>query len=340
MATGIEFGVHEDPTAGGRTPAQVKAKYPHAIWGRAFVAGEQATGTDLRPKFDNLIPSYLSAGLKVIVSVKTNVADTRNGLMNARFVELGAHLEATYPTSDVEVIWYHEPEDNMDGQAFVHAFNKVHDKIQEGGPNVKVGMASMTYQWAMNWNNTASIGGHTDNPSEWLSYNGVPLKADFLAADVYSGRSFPLDQTLGAHPGYVRWLDEFAEPLMALRSEQIPIYLTERGFETPSSTEPTTRYQMRVDTIEAEFAYLAAATEPITKYIFWSSPGTENAPGLVMDPTAEDAIIAGMDAAASPPPPSDCTQSNLDNYNQGYAAGFVAGRQSYKDDFIAGMPAV
>ncbi len=322
MATGIEWGWHEDPTSsiGGRTPAQIRTKFPLAYWGRGFVAGEQTTVVDLRPKFENIYDTYLDAGMKCIVSVKTNVTATRNGSWNSRFVELGAHLQSI--ADKVEVVWWHEPEDDgFGGQAFVHAFNKVYDKIKEGGSNVKVGSSHMAYQWAPNSSGSASIGGYTNTPADWLSYNGVNLKADFVAADVYSGRSFALEHTLGTHPGYVRWKSAFYTPLCNARGSSIPVYLTERGFETPSSTNTTNRSALRVTTIENEFDYLAGATENIKKYIFWSSPGTEDAPGLDLDTAAEDAAIEGManfDGGSTPP--------EGDTYEDGVADGRAAMR--------------
>ncbi len=326
----IEFGVHEDPTSsvGGRTPAQVKARYPRAMWGRAFVSGEQATAIDLRPKFEALYGDYIDAGLNVYVSVKTNVSDTRNGLWNARMTELGAFLQPL--AGRVRVIWRHEPEDdNIGGPAFVHAFNKVHDRIKLGGPDVQVGTSAMAYQWRPGSTATAV-------PAEWLSYNGVNLNADFIAADVYSGRSFDLEDTLADHPGYQRWLTAFALPLMSARGQDIPIILTERGFETPSATNPTNRSALRVSAIEAEFAYLEAASEPIRGYIFWSSPGTEDAAGLVLDSAAEEAVIAGMAELAENPDDPD----GPGTYEEGYAAGVAAGRAAYRQEVIDGLPTV
>lgn len=282
MPSGVEFGVHEDPTAGGRTPAQVKDRYPFAKWGREFVSGVQNTVVDLRPKFSLLYEDWLDEDMGVIVSVKTNAANTISGSWDTRFNELGAELESI--SDKVEVVWWHEPEEDLAGSTFVSAFNRARSEIKQGGANVKVGTSSMCYHWAPNWNNTASIGGKTNTPSQW--YTG--LTTDFIGADVYSGRSFALDHALDTHPGYLRWRTEYAQVLAK------PIYLTERGFETPSDPYPTTNYGVRNATINDDFNYVLNTGWPIKKYIFWSSPGTENAAGLVMDSSAQAVIIGGI----------------------------------------------
>jgi hypothetical protein len=138
------------------------------------------------------------------------------------------------------------------------------------------------YHWALNSGGTASIGGKTNNPSDW--FTGLKM-TDGVTIDCYNGRSFPLDQILTEHPGFSRWIQYLPS--------NIRYALTERGWETPSSTNGTNRSALRATTMRREFDWFLSA-DPIAArcddYIVWSSPGTEDADGLIMDAAAEAEI--------------------------------------------------
>lgn len=320
MAT--KFGVHEKWTApdNGRNPAEVQARYPGASIGRVFTGAALTTVQDLRPIADNWLQPYVDAGTDVVyISFKTAIADTRNGLWNTRFRELGAHLAAKMvQTGKVyKLIWWHEPEDDMTGTAFAHAFNKVRTWAKTDAPNLKVVWSSMAYQWAPNWNNTASIGGKTDDVAAWQD-----VIADEYATDAYQGRSFPLDQILPEHPGVARWLN--------LIVGTKPFSVTERGLETPNSApnpthNATANYPLRNATIQREFDWIRTndVGQRCENYIYWNSSGTEESSSLKLDSTGEDTLAAAIANGGGSEPPTEAELQQA--YNDGFAAGDTAG---------------
>jgi hypothetical protein len=324
------IGIHEDWTATppGRTPAQVLARYPKSGIGRCFTGNPITTVQDLRPKVLSTLKPYLDAGTPVIyISIKTDIAKTRNGDFNTKYAEVGGQisgLKAEYDT-DIVVIPWHEPEDNFSsGDAYVHYYNKVRDNIKLGGPDVKVKPCFTAYHWAPGA--AGSIGGKTNDPSLW--FTGLKMD-DGAAVDVYSGRSFPLDQILPEHPGFARWV--------SFLPASVRISITERGWETPSSTNSTNRSALRAATEEREFNWLLSSdptARRIDDYIIWSSPGVEGAQGLIQDAAA----VAKIDAflAAAVPDPEEQPDPESAQYQYGYAAGLTAGEAV---GYAKGVPA-
>lgn len=342
-------GVHEKTTApdNGRTPAEVMARFPGARIFNVFTGAALTTVQDLRPRFDTEMAKFIPLAppsgeppIIVIYRVKTAVADTRNGLWNARFQELGAHIAAYMAAHNIVVIfvWWHEPEDDMNGTAFAHAQNKVRQFIKTGGPNVLCGWACMAYQWAPKPSNPSqSIANKTDDVAAWQS-----VETDILFADAYNGRSFPLDQILPEHPGIARWL----ELIVGDRDFAI----SERGFETPNSATGATHntvanYPLRNETITREIGWLenSPVGQRCKYYVYWNSSGTEASSALKLDPTGEDTLAAGIASLVdtTPPPPPEPTEEELQQaYDNGYAAG-RASRQTevdaqYGSGFVAG----
>lgn len=272
----LQVGVHEKWIAPdyGRTPTQVKVRFPGSNVGRAFVNGVQSCGTNLRPKADNVLNPYFVARTAVVyLSIKTDPEDTAAGLCNNQIAILASHLSLKmnqYPETTIKFIWYHEPEDDMTGTLFASAFNRIRPIVHTYSSNrVKIVYSSMAWQWRPGSSRTSV-------PSQWRA-----VVADEYTSDVYSGRSYELGVILPEHPGFARWLAE----LVGNR----PYGITERGFETPSSTNPTVRYQLRNDTITREFAWLknTPAGQRCQTYIYWNSSGTEESQGLRLDPTGE-----------------------------------------------------
>lgn len=314
----LTIGVHEDWTDGGRTPAQVKVRYPGAKIGRAFTGAPKTTVQDLRPSVKTAIQPYLDANVKKIyVSVKTDIASTRAGSWNARYTELGVAIASWQTQYNCEIILipWHEPEDDFtDGLAYVHYYNKVRSFTKAGSSAVKVKPCFMTYHWAPNSNNTASIDGKTNSPSHWL--NGLEM-GDGICYDAYNGRSFPLDQIAHEHPGVAR--------LIANLPSTVRLNMGERGWETPSSTNTTNRSALRVTTMDREFDWLLSGANGAERYddvTLWSSPGTEGSPGLVFDAAAEDLVEDFIVAVNTPPTPPPTADPNHAQYQFGYKAGW------------------
>lgn len=323
------IGIHEDWTATppGRTPTKVIERYPKSGIGRCFTGSPIITVQDLRPKVLATLQPYLTAGTKKIyISIKTDITQTSAGSWNARYTELAvyiAQLKVQYNV-DIIVIPWHEPEDNFSsGTAFVTYYNKVYDAVKAGSSAVKVKPCFLSYHWAPGTG--GSIGGKTNTPGLWFTNLKM---TDGVTVDVYSGRSFPLNQILMEHPGFSRWI--------LYVPNTVRINLSERGFETPSSTNSTNRSSLRASTMRREFDWLLTS-DPIAMrcddYTIWSSPGAEKAAGLIMDAAAEAEIDRFLSLAfpTSPPPAPPEAPNPLDvqyqfGYNAGLADGLAEGR--------------
>ena len=324
------IGIHEDWTATppGRTPAQILQRYPRSGIGRCFTGKPLTTVQDLRPKVLATLKPYLDAGVKKIyISIKTDQVQTKSGAWGARYYELGKAILDIQAEHDVEivVIPWHEPEDDfVSGRDFVKYYDAVHGPIANaGGPDIKIMPCYMTYHWAPG--SGGSVRGKTNSPNEWFN---ASIMRDGVIADVYSGRTFKLENTLLEHPGFARWVQYVPA--------ELEINLGERGWETPSSTFPANRSQLRVATMHREFLWLLS-DHPVAKrikdYTIWSSPGTENAVGLIMDHAAEaeiDWLLANAYPVVVPPPaPESLGPDETDpQYKFGLSAGHALGRDS------------
>lgn len=281
---GLNVGVHEDWTAGGRTPTQVKVRYPGAKIGRAFIARVLSYPVDLRPKARNVLLPYLAAKTPIVyLSAKSDVADTIRGDWDVQYRELGTYLDTLQKQHGVTIIFipYHEPEDDLTAAQFVPYFNRVRAAVKLGSSAIQVKPCYMSYQWLLR-RNGQSVGGKTDNPTAW--FRNIQA-TDGVTVDVYSGRSFPLELTLSEHPAFRRWISYV--PATWKWS------VTERGWDTPSSTNRTNRSALRVKTMNREFAEIRSRRgyySRLIDYVIWSSPGTEGARGLVLDRAGEDAV--------------------------------------------------
>lgn len=334
------IGIHEDWTAtpAGRTPTEVYRRYPKSGLGRGFTGKPLTTVQDLRPKVLATLEPYLKAGTrKVYISIKTDQAQTRNHQWDARYYELGKRILDVQAMNDVKivVIPWHEPEDDfVSGGEFLAYYDNVHNALKNaGGPDIAVMPCYMSYHWTPGAG--GSVKGKTNTPSDWFH---APIMRDGVTVDVYSGRSFKLEQILIEHPGFARWLQHLPADL--------EINLTERGWETPSSTFPTNRSQLRVETMHREFLWLLSdhpVAQRIKDYNIWSSPGTEEAVGLIMDHAAEKEIDWLLDNAyptqSNPLPEMLGPDETDDQYQYGLRAGVELGRHSAfaeMRDFAAG----
>lgn len=319
------IGIHEDWTAtpAGRTPSQVRQRYPRSGLGRCFTGRPLTIVQDLRAKVFATLKPYLDAGVETIyISIKTDINQTLNGDWNGRYKELGVYLtqlEQEYGVRIVVIPW-HEPEnDFLAGKVFVKYYNIVQGNIKISAPDIKIKPCFMTYHWAPG--SGGSVKGKTNTPGDW--FNGLRMD-DGVLADVYGGRSFKLEQTLLEHPGFVRWLQYL--PLGVL------ISIGERGWETPSSTFPTNRSALRASTMRREFDWLLSGDPTaarIEDYMIWSSPGNENAAGLILDTAAEAEIdrllsMVFTDQPLPGEPASLMPDTDDPQYQFGFAAGHAA----------------
>ncbi|MET9272289.1 hypothetical protein [Kribbella sp. NPDC003557] len=84
------------------------------------------------------------AGLIPFVSIKTAPKATGAGQYDGRLRDLAVWLK---DRPDTYFIWYHEPENDMDGPTFAKAFKRVRDVMKAANPQVKVGYSAMAFQW-------------------------------------------------------------------------------------------------------------------------------------------------------------------------------------------------
>jgi hypothetical protein len=270
MARTIYAGVHEDAA-----PTATIGRFPAAKVGREFVPGKLAPG-DIRPQLDKLSKPWLDAGGRVYLSFKPQPADVAAGYWTAHLRKTGAWL-ADRPGAAL-IVW-HEPEDDLDGNAYARMFNQVRAEIKAGWAGARVVYCAMTYQWRPG-------GLAAKNPAGWRSAN-----ADEYLADVYSGKSFPASAILPQHTGFTGWYNAIVQPRLAA-GEAVQWGLGERGFQSPDAA-------VRVDAIKREAAWLAAmrgdyartgqlGSYPPSLYLAWSTPGTEKDPRWILDGPAAD----------------------------------------------------
>lgn len=288
----ILLGVHS-----AVTPEALHETYPLNDVVREFKGGVLVP-QNLIPSFENLARPALDQDMSVVISVKPNPADVTNGNWRIYIEQLARHISANDLSHRVILVFWHEPEDDArdsypngtnkpmafnDGHEFVTYFDTLHDWVKGVDPNIMTSHAALGYGYR------PKIGGKRDksafvtDPSAWVT------KCDIHSIDIYSGRSFPISDTLATSPAFKRWL--------ASRPDNAEWGVSERGW-------PTTDFAARVQAITSELVWLASlpeAARPVF-YIVWATTGTENDPNLLLDPTAVKALNDGFAALLSAPP--------------------------------------
>jgi len=269
------LGVHQDAK-----PAAVAARVPGAAWGREFVAkagggplpestSEKALVTAALRK----VQPHLDAGGGCVVSIKADMVSVGKGRWDSRLAAVGAAVEG----KPVEVVLWHEPEDNLQPSVFVAGHNRGRDAVKSGGPSVPVDYCGMAYQWRPGSKTTA-------DPKAWAA----DLAADRLLLDVYFGKTFPATLTLANHPGLQRWLEHMVLPYDGTWG------LGEFGRQNNPG---------RAAQFAADFQWLAG--DPVgstcSMVIVWGTGGTEADPGWLLDEPALEAVAAGFARLAGPP---------------------------------------
>lgn len=262
------LGVHENAA-----PARTESAYPGGRWGREFVAktggGPLPESTTEQQLVDAVLRKarpHLDAGGGAVVSIKADMTSIGKGRWDSRLTAVGAAVKGRA----VELVVWHEPEDDLKPAVFVPAHNRARAAIQAGGPGVLVDYAGMAYQWRPGSPTTAA-------PKAWAQ----DLQADRYLCDVYFGRTFPATHTLATHPGFRRWLTEMV----------LPYDRTWGLAEWGRQADPG-----RPGQFAADFDWLA--TDPIGRtcsmVLVWNTGGTENNPGWILDEPAVAAIRAGF----------------------------------------------
>lgn len=261
------LGVHQNAT-----PAAIATRVPGARWGREFVSKngggpllESTTEQQLVDQVLRKAKAHLEAGGGAVVSIKVDMASVGKGRWDDRFTAVGAAVAG----KQVELIVYHEPEDNLKPGVFVAAHNRARAAIQAGG-QVPVDYAGMAYQWRPGSTTTADA-------TAWAK----DLVADRYLCDVYFGKTFPETHTLATHPGFRRWLTHMVLPYNRVWG------LAEWGRRADPG---------RAAQFTADFDWLA--TDQVGKTcsmaLVWGTGGTEADAGWLLDEPALEAVAAGF----------------------------------------------
>lgn len=254
----MKLGVHENyqgPVA--RSVAQTLSAFPLAEVTREFEAGILEPQS-LVTRIERRCADAWAAGKTVVWSFKPNVIMVLNGSWRPYVEALGRYLVANQRTAQTVVVIWHEPENDMGAEQFVAMFDMVHDwlKASSGGA-VQTSHAALVWRYR-NWT--------VEQAAHWTT------RADIHSVDIYSGRSFPLDMTLGTSTAFQVWKE--SRPAGARWG------VSERGWiADPTGTAA------RVAAIDAEAEWLRSLnTENQPEfYIVWNTVGVENDPKIVLD---------------------------------------------------------
>ena len=288
----MRFGVHEQYQDGPNrtTPNESKQRYPLLMVTREFKGGV-IKPQNLIPSLNNLCKATWDAGLTCNVSFKFSRAEVLDGKWRVYIDQAVNWLRDNERTAQTIVTIWHEPEDDAsdsfrDGRAkefesgidFVEYFDTVHNWIKEIDPNLLTSHAALGYGYRPAVGGTNDKSAWVADPANWVT------KADIHAVDLYSGRSFPLDVTLGSSTAFKRWLDS--------RPGNSAWGVSERGWITGKYGQSAER----VASINAEFDWLM--TLPLSAlpefYIVWNTEGTENDPQIILDDYAIAAVNEGF----------------------------------------------
>lgn len=259
------LGVHEPADHLARTAV----RFPLAEVTREFV-NSPIKAQSLVPKLINTCVNRQGPSVRRLVwSFKPDVADVNSGAWKPYIEELAYYIRDNHLESSVIICIWHEPENDVPKyfktpEKFVRLFDTVHDWLKNIGPDIQTTHAALGYQYSRMTDPVAR---------RWVT------KADIHSIDIYSGRSFPLDMTLGTSEAFKRWKDS--------RPAGSSWGVSERGWIADAAHSAE-----RAASIQQEAAYLAGlpvADRPVF-YIVWNTPGTENDPQLVLDAAAEDAV--------------------------------------------------
>lgn len=275
-------GVHEEPTTGGRSVERAQRAFPKTNLSRAFV-NNIITSDFVRKVQAALKPHLTETDSRIYLSMKTDPRLTARGGYTRAYGNVARYLCNEGLCGRVRLIAWHEPEDNFTGKLYQKYFTQVQGSVRDACADLMVGTAANSFHWGSKWNDkNKSVKGTTDAPEEWF----VP--ADFKGLDIYSGRSYPLATILPELEAFTRWhYHNVGDGKFAIN---------ERGWATPSKSEPEVQYELRAETIAREFEWLK--NDPVgqrcTDYQYWNSSGREKDESLMLDPLGEEALSQGI----------------------------------------------
>jgi hypothetical protein len=259
MITDTLFGVHTGD------PAKAVTTYPGITVERVFIPGVRKPSSDLVELHTRHTAASVKAGLLPIVSFKLDPDEVLRGAWTAA---LSAYGEALHDLPQAWLVYWHEPENDMDAETFAAAFTEVRDTLHRTNSGLRVGYVAMAYQWQ-----PGMRGGATRDPAPWR------VAADFYGVDAYTGSRTNSDEPVWTHPGLRRWYDQIVLPLGA----QDRWSVTERGFRGR-------RDARRAEAIAADAAGLSSLGSAPEAVVYWNTPGAEGDSALINGPLADRAL--------------------------------------------------
>jgi hypothetical protein len=274
------LGVHQK-----KPPPETAREFAGARGTRIFVANV-VKPMDLVKKLKIQCKDTWDAGQVAVWSFKPNPADVKSGAWRKPVEDLARYIKA-HPEQKTAVIIWHEPENDMPKwfrtpEDFVKLFNTVAGWMTAVHKDIWTCHAALGYKYGVPVKN----GGFDDKMAKrWRT------KARINTIDAYSGRTWPVDQILPEHPGYVRW-----RKCVAPTGDW---GVTERGWTAKRKDFP-----LRSRTMDREFAWLKKLPEPARPvvYLVWATEGAENDPGLLLEEKGRASVKRGFKDVARKTP--------------------------------------
>ena len=260
------LGVHENAK-----PAQTAARFPGACWERLFVSDDgrplpESTSAAMLTKLAlSAIRGWTDGPFGVVLSVKLDMAQVARGVWDER---LGTLAQALEPLRVVLVV-SHEQENDTPARVSLDGTNRAYDVVKAAAPDLTFATADMVYAWSLK----------KAKPDVRVSAADAKLRAkrktDLALADCYFGRTFPMG-ILPEHGGWARWFDVMQPARWGMG---------EIGWLLGPGRPEAIRRQ-------ADWF----ATDPVGRtckaVLVWSTGGTENNPGWVLDEPARTEVAA------------------------------------------------
>lgn len=272
----MKIGIHENYQ--GKTPTTLErtaSRFPLLQVTREFEAGALPAQDLVKRMVARCQPAW-DAGKTAVWSFKPAPADVASGAWEPYVLRLAHHIKDKGLQDRLVVVIWHEPENDFDDPAeFVTLFDTVHDWLMSVDPTIVTSHAALGYYYR-----NISV----EAARRWTT------KATIHSIDLYSGRSFPLQMTLGTSTAFRTWKQ--SRPAGARWGA------SERGWIANAGMS-----QLRVESIDAEADWLAAL--PVDDlpdfYCVWNTVGTENDPAIVLDDAGEAAVNRLFQRLSAPP---------------------------------------
>lgn len=261
----MKIGIHENYQGKTATTlARTASRFPLMGVTREFEANALPAQDLVKRMVARCQPAW-DAGKTAVWSFKPRLQDVVSGAWQPYILTLGQYIKDKGLQDRVVVVIWHEPENDFtDPAEFVTLFNIVHDLLMRVDPTIVTSHAALGYYYR-----NISV----EAARRWTT------KATIDSIDLYSGRSFPIQMTLGTSTAFQTWKQS--------RPAGRPWGVSERGWIANADMS-----SLRVQSIWAETDWLMSlpAADRPAFYCVWNTVGTENDPLIVLDKAGESAV--------------------------------------------------